>query len=330
MMSCLQTRHRRGMPEKPPSPSVFIVSMQKIGQAIDDVTNDDEAAQMFIDHQVLLRQARPFATVSSRPFDAELEERLCVATALAASIPSMASTFAFDLHTTAGLAATVARNADDATLRSLVAGCRARRPLAAGVLLAREYMLIARSIDRQEIEREAACTAAALLAEADWEDPEFWQENMAYVAVLLRMNALVNTVASTRARLHAALRSNPAVLPKVVCGCAQWVEERYSLDMGHLIGWHRRYSELPTWFPTVAVVAAIANQLPHVEAADEWHSGTYEDEPSRLAAQILHLAGTGSPSSTSPETLLIDLTTALTAQADASEVAVFAPSVRGL
>jgi hypothetical protein len=318
------------MPEKSPSRSVLIVSMQKIVRPTDGVTNDDEAAQMFIEHQVLLRRARPFAAVSTRPFDADLEARLCEATALAASIPSMASTFAFDLHTTAGLAAAVARNASEATLRGLIAACQTRRPLAAGVLLAREYMLIARSTDRQEIEREAAGTATALLARADWEDPAFWQENMAYVAVLLRINACMNATATTRALLQAALWANPAVLPKVVCGCAQWVEERYSLDMGHLIGWRRRYSEIPTWFPTLAVVAEIGNQFPHVEAADEWHSGRYEDEPSRLAAQILHLALIEPSSCEFPENVLIDLTTVLTAAADPSEAAFFAPSVLGL
>jgi hypothetical protein len=248
------------------------------------------AYEEFESHRELLERARPFARVFHRPFDADLEEGLRQATAFAATLPTLASTLAYDLESTAGLAAAVARNADDATFRELIDDCCNRQPLAAGVLLARELMLLARGADRAQRAEEAENVARALLFKADWADTSTWRENDPYCALLLGFQESVIGADATRRALEEALEANPTVLRDLLRGCAEWIERRDSDTMSVVTGFHRRYSRLGAWFPSEAVVTAIQGQLPEVTAADEWNTERQGDEPRQLAAQVLRIA----------------------------------------
>lgn len=251
---------------------------------------EPEVIRLLREHQDLLDQARPFARVDHRPYDSDLEERLRAATALAATVPTVPSTFAFDLRATAHLAAVVARNAGDDVLRELMADARSRRPLAAAFLLVRELMLMARETGRPQVAAEAEELATSLVLAEAWDDEDSWRENGPYPRMLLEFDASVSSPSATMSRLDVALATKPHLLCDLLQGCAEWIERRDSETMSEVLGWHRRYSTLPRWFPNATVVALINRRLPDVTPASEWESERFQGECDQLAAQVLNLA----------------------------------------
>lgn len=79
-------------------------------------------------HRELLETARPWARVTTRPYDAELYTRLVDAAQYALALPGVIAWLPFDLNATTSLAANVARSADDATCRALIDDATRRSP----------------------------------------------------------------------------------------------------------------------------------------------------------------------------------------------------------
>jgi len=251
---------------------------------------EDDAQRALREHEELLELARPFARVDHRPYDSTLYERVSRATEFAALLPPVLSLLAVNLHATAGLAAAVARNADDATFRILLSRARQQRPLAASVFLCHALAKIAKKKERADLHGEADAATTAILMAQNWQDPQVWLENENYGRSLLGLTADVSSAEGTRATLEAALRNDQNLLSTMLTGCAEWIEQHDSRDMSMRLGVRRCYTELPSWFPTTAIYSEIRRQLPAVVPADEWRSERLGDELHMLAAQVLHLA----------------------------------------
>ncbi|HET8659521.1 MAG TPA: hypothetical protein VFM55_11045 [Micromonosporaceae bacterium] len=250
-------------------------------------TDQQRAAR---EHHELLESARPWARVAHRPYDPDLCRRLIDATATVAAVPDIPSLATTGLDATARLAAKIARNADDATFRELIARAAGQQPLAAAVTLLRGLMFTARTAGRAELETEAATAAAALLAEQTWQDAAVWIHNRPHVRKLLGWTASVTGDETVQATLIAAIGHNPQLLPVALLGMAQWIEHHDIAAIGRITGVTVQIEELPPWFPTETFAAAIRAGLPHVAPADENDSARYTDDVDRLASQILWLA----------------------------------------
>jgi hypothetical protein len=250
-------------------------------------TDEQRAAR---EHHELLESARPWARVPHRPYDAELCQRLIDATATVVALPDIPSLYTTGLKATARLAARVARNADDATFRELLARARVQQPLAAAVTLLRELMFTARTAERTELETEATTAAAELLAVQTWQDPAVWNDNRPHVRKLLDWTASVTSEETVQATLTAAIDHDPQLLPAVLLSMAQWIEHHDMAAFSKTTSVTFQIEELPPWFPTEAFAAAISSNLPHVAPADEDESARYAKDVDRLASQVLWLA----------------------------------------
>jgi hypothetical protein len=109
--------------------------------------------------------------VDTRPFHAELYQRLQVAAPYAAMLPEVISCIPWALSTTAGLAAAVARNADESTFARLIDEAADQQLLAVAAHLLRELMLVARKAEREELANAAAERASQLLQSQSWQEP---------------------------------------------------------------------------------------------------------------------------------------------------------------
>jgi hypothetical protein len=149
-------------------------------------------------------------------------------------------------------------------------------------------MWIAKDTNRPTLADEALACATASLLNADWADKDTWRENGPHCRLLLAYEASLTSEQAVHDRLDLALRTNPVLLRDLLAGCADWLEQHDSQTM-EWIGVSQRYSDLPPWFPATTVALQIKQQYPGVLPADEWQSGRYPDELTRLAAQVLNL-----------------------------------------
>lgn len=238
-------------------------------------------------HRDLLDQARPFARVDHRPYDAELRARLAAAAEDAAMLPPVLSTFSIDLTATCRLASAVVGNADDAELAELAGQDSRRRPLCTALLLLEETGRVAEERGRTAPAEHARAAFVALWDAVDWSEPSAWNGNENYGAALFWTASRRTSPEHVRVHLARALASRPDVVLRLVTACAGWEETRDSQGWG-LRGIRRTYSELPPWFPAEAVAAAAAATAPHVAPAPSDPDG--RDDPESLLAQVLRLA----------------------------------------
>lgn len=247
------------------------------------------------DHRALLDRARPYARVDHRPYDAALRADLATAAEQAASIPPVVSALGIGLSATCALAAAVAANADDDELAALMERDAGRRPLSAAVLLLAETARAAEKRGRAIQQEQAEATLAALWGSIDWSDPSSWDDDDANVHAVLWAGSRITSPEEVREQLSHAVTQRPDIVLAIVKSCAEWVEDRDSYDWTFR-GIRRRYRELPPWFPTQAVAAAITSVAPNAAsvAVDEFGE-TDDDDVESLLAQVLHLAGATSP-----------------------------------
>jgi hypothetical protein len=250
---------------------------------------EDEGTRQLREHRELLEPARRYARAKTLAYDRELALRLLGATSFAATIPPVISLWSLGLSGTAGLVADVARNADDQQLQELIDRCAGEPPLPA-IYVARELQQVATEQGFIPIANAASAVSQTILASIDWAAEESWRSKEIYAGELLAIDAATRSPEAVRARLDSALRSNPRILAHLIRGCAEWIEHRDTWDWNQLLGYSRRYSALPCWFPTAAVTQAIAAAFPHVVALEESRRSFADQTDEDLAAQILYFA----------------------------------------
>jgi hypothetical protein len=240
------------------------------------------------EHRDLLDLARPFVRVVHRPYDPELRVRLAAATEQAAAIPPVPSALAIDLTATCRLAAAVAANADDGDLTLLIERDSRRQPLCAAMLLLEAMAQMGEERGRIALAEQARAAIEALWRNVDWSDSHAWDANETHGAAIFWVASRNTSPEHVRERLARALAEHPSVVLRLVQACAPWGETRDGQDWTRVLGFRRRYHELPPWFPSEAVIAAATFAAPDVGPA----SGELDDsdDPQSLLAQALWLA----------------------------------------
>ena len=250
---------------------------------------EDEGARLLREHSELLDLARPFARVEHRPFDLGLYERVIANLTLAAHIPPIVTYLSVELNATASLAAAVARNADDATYRQLIANAAGQQPLAASAALLVALANVAERAGRKDLQHEALVAATASLQAVSWRDRTIWRDNLLYMRTLLSTAAHLCGTAHVAMAVKEALVHDPSLLDVILEGCAQWNEQRDVRDMGRVLSIGLSYTELPEWFPAAIVAEEIKRQMPSIHAEANLGDRGTTDELARLAASVLHL-----------------------------------------
>ncbi|TDC10864.1 hypothetical protein E1267_02595 [Nonomuraea longispora] len=250
---------------------------------------ETNAQRLTREHRELLERARPWARVGGLPYDANLYTNLIGAARFALDLPELLMHLPVGLTATTGLAAHVARNADDATLAVLIDDAAAQRPLAIAVSLVRELMFVAKETQRPDHEEKAREHATRLLREADWADQTIWVVNRLHVRRLLGWTASISTAHEVRERIAMSLSGRPELLESILLGISQQSEQRDRNDWSRLLGIDVHVEDLPAWFPTSVVVAEIRRQYPDLTAASRYDGPEDKNQIWKLASQILYI-----------------------------------------
>jgi hypothetical protein len=100
----------------------------------------------------------------------------------------------------------------------------------------------------------------------------------------------ITSLEHVKERLSQSLAQRPDVVLPLVAVCAGW-EERRDFDDWRLLGFRRRYRELPAWFPVQAVVEAAASTAPNAASVSvDTFGETDGDDAESLLAQVLWLS----------------------------------------
>jgi hypothetical protein len=238
------------------------------------------------EHLELLDRARPYARVSHRPYDAELRAELAEAASAAAEIPPVATALLLGLKVTCRLAAAVAANAEDDELAVLTDQDAKRRPLSAAFCLLHESAQIAEKRDRPFPQERAETALLALWNSVDWSDLGSWDPEDLNLVSVFWTGAQVTSPEAVEEKLTAAIKQQPNILLPLVTAAAGWVEDLDSETL-EVRGRRRQYSQLPPWFPMLAVEEAAVSVAP--VAVDEFGE-TASDDAESLLAQVLWAA----------------------------------------
>jgi hypothetical protein len=201
--------------------------------------------------------------VDGLPYDANLYTNLVGAACFALDLPELLMYLPVGLSATTGLAARVARNADDATLAVLIDDAAAQRPMAIAVSLVRELMFVAKKTQRPDLEAKASEHATRLLREADWADQAIWVENRLQVRRLLGWTASISsTDHEIRERIAISLTGRPELLEPILLAISQQSEQRDRNDWSRLLGIDVHVEDLPAWFPRPSSLPKFGVNIP--------------------------------------------------------------------
>lgn len=235
-------------------------------------------------HQEALAAARPWRRVDHRPYDPNVYSTLETAASFALLLPPTPGLYPWALDATARLASSVARNADDSALRSLIDRAGQAEPVAVAAALLRNLEDVARETSRETEQALAKALLRDRLEAQAWDNEAAWRDNGAYCRESLHWTAHVVGAEHVRARLTAALTARPSLVREVLAGVAQWMESR-DFESGAFLGVKSGVRDVPEWLPTELLVAAIRSELHGVVARDLDAVG--EPTPEHLAAQLL-------------------------------------------
>ncbi|MBE4719558.1 hypothetical protein DAD99_15800 [Pseudarthrobacter sp. AB1] len=208
-------------------------------------------------HRELLDKARPHSRVDSLAYDAELRSELSVAAILAATIPETFSNLAIGLQATAGLAASVAKNADTQEVLRLISGDKEIRPLCVATSMLAETYRQFINTERSHFATEAEKELIELFASQDWASSETWAGNLVNGRALFGPVAFLTSMEHVRETLGEALRRNPNIIELLVVSCATWRQQRRSDDPSQIDSVVRVYADLPEWFPLEVTVSEL-------------------------------------------------------------------------
>jgi hypothetical protein len=198
------------------------------------------------------------------------------------------SNLAIELTSVAGLAAAVARNAEDTVYAELVEQAALLEPVSVAVSLLNNLQAIAMESehsDRSTIADRAADRAQERVAAHSWDSVEAWDNNLLHCRALLGMLVRQSSVEDVRAMVTRVL---PSTTPgHVLLGIASWSEEVPLFDNsfqgpGRPVPTVR---ELPDWLPAIDLASAVRTQWPDLADSDLDSA----DLERQLAAQFIAL-----------------------------------------
>ncbi|WP_378743406.1 hypothetical protein [Nocardia brasiliensis] len=174
--------------------------------------------------------------MKTRPYDPQLYTDLIKATKYAVTLPKTMTTLTYGLDVTAGLAGSVARNADAATLAALITDAAGAQPLATAVQLLRELMFVAEETSRSDLANTAQQHASRLLLDTEWAVYEMWVDNRHHIRSLLNLTASLTSDTEVLDMVEKTLTADPSLLGPILKGVSEYREQRRLTDMSQLIG----------------------------------------------------------------------------------------------
>ncbi|MEU4806594.1 hypothetical protein [Actinosynnema sp. NPDC023587] len=250
---------------------------------------ESEAQRAAREHEELLDSARPWARVTGLAYDPDLYQRLLAATEHAVMFPVLPSLMAIDLFATTRLAASVARNADPDTYRSLITQAAELQPLVVAVALVRSLMFTAEEAERLELHDHARTTLVALMDVEQWREVAPWQDNEYHSRSLLDWTSSIHGEETVRDALAAGLTDTADLLGPLLIGIATWKEQRDSHTWA-LRDYVRGIRDLPPWLPVDTVVTEIHRQFPDLTPTQHDNVGEDIKDLRDLAADLLRAA----------------------------------------
>lgn len=249
---------------------------------------ESEGEQRARAHLELLENARRWKRVKTLPFDASIYDALVASAQFVIDLPSVISHITHDMPATLGLAADVARNADDEMFAALIEQAARAQPLALAAHLLRQLMFAARESERSELEAAAHAAVENLLNEAYWADPAVWKVNGHHMSTLLGWKAQLGSAERVRTLLARHLTERPDLLEAVLYGLSTHVERWSASTGGSVIV---AIPAIPDWLPAQELAAQIRDQLPDTIPLDPDEDGYIDDDVRRLASHVLYLNG---------------------------------------
>jgi hypothetical protein len=223
--------------------------------------------------------------VTTRAFDADLYALLITDTQESHKLPEVPSLLGYGLRDSSAAAANVARNADDETLRQVVATSAQAQPLAAALQLLVDLHRMARDGARDwllatvdDALRECCAGLEASVATA-----QFWETNDPHARLVLGTWAQLTSTEAVQRAVAGALAADPTMICPILIAGSDWFES-VDRDTGEITGRRRRYSRMggtPPWLPRQAMVEAISG---HLSAA-----GDRQSECEVLAAELIEV-----------------------------------------
>ncbi|MCR4512956.1 hypothetical protein [Aeromicrobium sp. 50.2.37] len=246
-------------------------------------------------HLEALERGRAYASVEANPYNPALRTEIADAAGNVVSIWPVWHVNAYRLDTAGRVAATLIRNATDDEVVAVISEDKARRPLALVTALLTELWHVLRDAERHHLADQTRDALLTELRSHDWTTEDGWIDNTINGAPMFTYWAHWTTPEEPQSVLADVLRAAPDRLEDIVRVGGEWIQRhQQAFDAPGLISAVLEYRDnLPTWFPTEAVVTVAGNRYPHVKpATSKFDRGTESEIPSieGLIAQVLRLA----------------------------------------
>ncbi|CCQ17534.1 putative uncharacterized protein [Rhodococcus sp. AW25M09] len=171
-------------------------------------------------HKALLERARPWSRVRTKTYDPDLRAELVAAADAVTPIPQVISTYGVALGSVAGLAASVARNATDDEVTTLIQEDRPRRPFVLAAALLVELWREMSDAERGDLANQARESFLEELASQDWSTEDAWVGNEVHGAQIFTPWSHWTSVEVVRTALEDALDAAPERVDDIVLTCA--------------------------------------------------------------------------------------------------------------
>lgn len=245
-------------------------------------------------HLETLERGRAYAFVEGNPYNPAIRNDIADAAGNVVSIWPVWHLHAYRLDTAARVAATLTNNATHDEIVAVITEDKARRPLAVATALLTELWHVLSDAERHDLANQARDALLGELRAHDWNTEEGWTDNTINGAPMFNYWAHWTTPDEPQAVLVDALRAAPDRLEDIVRVGGQWIQHQQAFGEPGPISAVLEYRDnIPTWFPTDAVVTIAATRYPHVgPATSKFDRGTGPEAPpiESLIAHVLRLA----------------------------------------
>ncbi|PKH42157.1 hypothetical protein SAMN05192575_107150 [Nocardioides alpinus] len=245
-------------------------------------------------HLETLERARAYAFVEGNPYNPALRAEIADAAGDVVLIWPVWYVLEYRLDTAARVAATLTKNATDAEVAAAITEDTARRPLAAATALLAELWREMSDTGRTDLADQARDALLTELRRHDWSSKEGWIDNTINGRPTFDYWTHWTTPGEPRTVLTDALLASPERLEDIVRVGGEWIQHQPSFGEPGPISAVLEYRDnLPTWFPTEAVVTTAAIRYPHVvPAISKFDRGAGPEAPpiEGLIAHVLRLA----------------------------------------
>ncbi|WP_157537500.1 hypothetical protein [Nocardioides sp. Root190] len=246
-------------------------------------------------HLETLERGRAHAHVTTNPYSQALRTEIADATGNVVSIWPVWHVHEYRLDTAALVAAALTRNATDDEIVAAITEDQARRPLAVATALLTELWREMNDTGRTDLANQVREALLTELRTHDWTSEEGWTDNTINGRSMFDHWTHWTTPDEPKTVLTDALIAFPERLEDIVRVGGDWIQHHQQAfgEPGPISAVLEYRDNLPTWFPTAAVITTAATRYPHVDpATSRFDRGSGPEAPpiEGLIAQVLRLA----------------------------------------